>query len=178
MFHNSGFRWPRRTIRCGIALCVAGGLATAGALVAAPPAFGATTTLHIFSKGTSFALFQANGQRVTNQNTQPAQGDYFVSTATDYSGTAKKHSSTPTGADNLVCTVISGTSATCDGVIAVGNSLLLANHVSVTFGQNGISSVTINAGTGHYKGSHGTVTSSSSGGSNSNNNELTVKVTT
>jgi len=130
-----------------------------------------TTTLHFFSKAVSNSVFQANGQPITDQNAQPAPGDYFISTDVDYVGNHKKHAKTSTGSDNLVCTFTTNSMGTCDGVVAVGGYVLLANHVTVDLTANN-PVVTINGGTGPYKGAHGTLSATAVG--SSGNSDFTV----
>jgi hypothetical protein len=94
----------------------------------------------------------------------------------DYVGNYKKHAKTSSGSDNLVCTVTSATTAVCDGVIAIGGSLLLANHVAVNIAVNN-PTVAINGGTEQFKNAHGTVKSVPISTS-SNNSDLTVTYST
>jgi hypothetical protein len=157
--------------RTGVAGLVA--VMTGAAVLAfgAGPASAKTTTLHFFSKAVSNSVFQANGQPITNQNAQPAPGDYFVSTDVDYVGNHKKHAKTSTGSDNLVCTFTTTSMGVCDAVIAVGGSVLLANHVTVDLTANS-PVVPLNGGTGPYKGAHGTLSAAVVG--NSGNSDFTV----
>jgi hypothetical protein len=96
----------------------------------------------------------------------------------DYVGNHKHHAKQATASDHLRCTITgaAGNSATavCDAQIAIGGSMLLANHAKLTFGEsNAPIVVPINGGTGIYRHAHGTVISTSVG----NDSDLTVKVT-
>ena len=97
----------------------------------------------------------------------------MVSIGTEYTGNHKTHSKDSSGASNLVCTVTSGTAGFCDGVIAVGTSLLLVDHVNVNLGDN--TPLTVNGGTGKYKGAERHDQASSVG--NTNNNDFTIRIT-
>ncbi|HUC38335.1 MAG TPA: hypothetical protein VMR97_14585 [Acidimicrobiales bacterium] len=136
-------------------------------------------TLRFFSKSVSSNLYSANGQPITNQNTQPAVGDYFISADLDYVGNHKSHAKNYTASDDVVCTITVSTSTaitgTCDGAIAMGGSMLLINRVSVNFASNN-PVIPINGGVGQFNGAHGTVKTVSVG--NGNNSDATVNYTT
>ena len=162
----------RRTVRAtGAAVLLAGITGAAVLAFAQGTASAKTTTMHFFSKNVSDNFYQANGQLITNPNAQPAVGDYFISTDLDYTGNAKKHAKTATASDNLVCTITTATQGVCDGSIAIGGSLLLANHVTIDIASNN-PVVPINGGTGQFKGAHGTVTTVEIG--NTANSNFTV----
>ena len=93
-------------------------------------------------------------------------------------GNDKHHAKRSTASDHLRCTITGSTgdsaTATCDAQIAIGGSMLLANHAKLTFSESSAPVVvSINGGTGLYRHAHGTVTSTSVG----NNSDLTIKVT-
>jgi len=156
------------------AIALTGALAaTAVLLLGAGPASAKTTTVHLFDKSVSSGAFAASGVAL-NPSAQAATGDYFVSTGTDYNGNHNRHSKKSVGASNLVCTITSGTSGFCDGVIAIGSSLLFIDHVAVNLSGNAPLKVT--GGTGQYRGARGTI--SAQGVSNTNNNDFTIKITT
>jgi len=158
---------------------IAGVVVVGFASLAMTSVAGATTALHFYSVAQTSELLDASGQPITNPNAEPAVGDRFDSTDLDYVGTHAHHASRYSASDHLSCTFtsISGNSgtATCDGQIAIGSSMLLADNVQVNLGNNGISSVPLNAGTGVYKGAQGTV--SSQGIGNTNNSNLTITLT-
>lgn len=66
---------------------------------------------------------------------------------------------------------MSGT-ATCDGQIAIGGSMLLAENAKLTFSNSPTVVVPITGGTGKYRGAHGLVKSTSIG--NTNNSDITI----
>jgi hypothetical protein len=116
-----------------------------------------TTTLRLFAKSVAFGMFHANGKPITNPNVPPKPGDYLIGTDIDYVGNHKKHAKIPTGGDNAVCTFTTATKAVCDEVIAIGGSLLLADHVTVDFRLTSpVSRIT--GGTGKFKRARGTIT--------------------
>jgi hypothetical protein len=153
----------------------------AGAVLAlavfVPAASARTATLHYFSKETSSTFVTPQGKPL-GPNSAPAVGDINDNTDVDYVGNHKQHAKQSTASDHLRCTITgsAGNSATaiCDAQIAIGGSMLLANHVKLTFSEsNAPIVVPINGGTGIYRHAHGTVISTSVG----NNSDLTVKVT-
>lgn len=153
----------------------------AGAMLAlavvVPTASARTVTLHYFSKQTSTTFVTPQGRRL-GPNTPPAVGDINDNTDVDYVGNHKHHAKQSTASDHLRCTITgstgSGATATCDAQIAIGGSMLLANHVKLTFSDSSSPlAVQINGGTGIYRHAHGTVTSTSIG----NNSDFTIKIT-
>jgi hypothetical protein len=157
-------------------LAVAVGLACAAALsLLVASSASAATTLHFFQKQESSTTVGPNGQPLS-PNAAPTVGDSFVSTDLDYVGTAKHHAKAWTASDHLVCTFTSiagmGGTATCNGQIAIGGSMLLAQNVNLTFSSSPTLVVPINGGTGKFRGAHGRVKSTSIG--NTNNSELTI----
>ncbi|HUC38334.1 MAG TPA: hypothetical protein VMR97_14580 [Acidimicrobiales bacterium] len=136
-------------------------------------------TLRFFSKSVTSSFYTANGQPITNQNTQPAVGDYLISSDLDYVGNHKSHAKSYTATDNLVCTISVSTSTSimgiCDGAIAMGGSMLLASHETVNFAATS-PVVPINGGVGQFNGAHGTVKTVQVG--NTNNSDITVSYTT
>lgn len=147
--------------------------------VVAPAATARTVTLHYFSRQTSSVLVNAQGQPVTPApNSPPAVGDIFDNTGVDYVGSHKHHAKQATASDHLRCTITSvtatGGEATCDGQIAIGGSMLLANGAPLTLSEGSAPAVlSINAGTGIYRHAHGKIVATQRG----NNSDLTVKVT-
>ncbi|HUC38333.1 MAG TPA: hypothetical protein VMR97_14575 [Acidimicrobiales bacterium] len=165
--------------RAGVAAAVAAVSAAAVLAFAGGPASAKTSTLHFFSKAQTDLAYHANGQPITNQNAQPSVGDYFISSDLDYVGNHKSHAKNYTASDNLACTITQSSSTSiigiCDGVIAVGGSMLLANHVTVNLGSNN-PTVAINGGTGQYKNARGAVVTSAV--ANTNNTDFTITYTT
>jgi hypothetical protein len=101
-------------------------------------------------------MFNASGKPLSASAT-PKRGDYLIGIDVDYTGNHGKHTTTPTGSDNAVCTFKTTTRAVCDEVIAIGGSLLLSDHVTVNFSLTSPTSK-ITGGTGKFKGARGTIT--------------------
>jgi hypothetical protein len=149
-----------------------------GALLAftigAPAANAKTVTLHLFSRGTSSTLVDAQGRPVP-ANTPPAVGDTFDNTGVDYVGNRKHHAARPNGSDHLRCTITSisstGPTVLCSGQIAIGGSMLLANDETFTLAASP-PPAPINGGTGIYRHARGLITPTSIG----NNTEFTIRV--
>lgn len=145
--------------------------------VVVPTASARTVTLHYFSKQTSSTFVTPQGKPL-GPNSAPAAGDINDNTDVDYVGNHKHHAKRSKASDHLRCTITGSTknsaTATCDAQIAIGGSMLLANHTQLTFSESSAPVVvSINGGTGIYRHAHGTVTSTSVG----NNSDLTIKVT-
>jgi len=153
----------------------------AGALfalaVVVPTASARTVTLHYFSKQTSSTVVTPQGKPL-GPSSAPAVGDINDNTDLDYVGNHKHHAKQSTASDHLRCTITgstgSGATATCDAQIAIGGSMLLANHVELTFSDSSaLVVVPINGGTGIYRHAHGRVISTSVG----SNSDFTINVT-
>ncbi|HEY5197391.1 MAG TPA: hypothetical protein VIJ51_10240 [Solirubrobacteraceae bacterium] len=141
------------------------------------PASAKTTTLHFFQKETSQTFTGPDGKSIPppGPSNLPVVGEQFISTDDDYVGDHKHHAKKATASDHLVCTLTTTTGmATCDGEIAIGGSMLLAENVALNLAQSPI--VPLTGGTGVYKHAHGTATTVSIG--TSNNSDFTVKFTT
>ena len=143
--------------------------------VMAPAASAKTVTLHIFSRQTSSTFVDAQGHAVP-PNTPPTVGDIFDNTGLDYAGNHKHHATKPNGSDHLRCTITgmsdSGPTALCNGQIAIGGSMLLANDETVSL-SDGAPPTPINGGTGIYRHAHGLLTPKNFG----NNTDFTIRVT-
>jgi hypothetical protein len=148
-----------------------------GLALGATPASARTTTLHFFQKETTDTFSGPDGKPIPppTSTTPPAAGDRFVTTDDDYAGNHKHHAAKATATDHLVCTFTNDLGqATCDGQIAIGGSMLLAENVSVDFAKT--SGVPLNGGTGVYKHAHGATTSV--GIANTSNSDFTIRFTT
>ena len=148
-------------------------LATA---VLGPAASAKTATLHYFSKQTSSTIVTAQSQPLA-PNTQPSLGDITDETGIDYVGNHKHHAKRAAASDHLRCTINSFTSdggaARCDGQIAIGGSMLLANAAPFTFADaNAPTMVPISAGTGIYRHAHGRIVATTVG----NNTDFVITV--
>jgi hypothetical protein len=149
----------------------------AGLGLTAASASAKTTTLHFFQKATSEKFLGSDGKPIAppSGSNGPAVGDKFVTTDDDYVGNHKHHAAKATASDHLACTFTDTQGhAICDGQIAIGGSMLLAEDVTVDLSD--ASTISVNAGTGVYKHAHGTTFSVSIG--NSDNSDFTVKFTT
>lgn len=136
----------------------------------------AATTLHFFDKQVSSTFRGPNGQPL-GPNAVPTVGDSLDNTDLYYVGNHKHHAKAWTASGHLVCTFTSITgpmsgTATCDGQIAIGGSMLLAENDTLTFSTSPTVVVAITGGTGKFKGAHGHVKSTSIG--NSNNSDITI----
>jgi hypothetical protein len=156
-----------------------GAIIVAGVVIASAAAKPATITLHFFSKAQSFKLTDPSGKPVS-PTAIPGVGDVFDVTDLDYVGNHKHHAKQWTATDHLRCvfqttpSAPTGTAtAVCDGQIAIGGSMLLADHVTATLKENS-SAVPLNVGTGIYRGYHGTATSVSIGNSPSSDFNVVI----
>jgi hypothetical protein len=158
------------------AALAAAGTVVAFALTAAPA--GAATTLHFFQKPTLMKFVDSSGNPITNPNAPPVVGDQFITNDEDFVGNHKHHAKHFTASDHLVCTITSvtatGGKATCNGEIAIGSSMLLAQNVPIELNNSPKSVVAINGGTGKFSHAKGSVTSTTIG--KSNNSDLVVKL--
>ena len=150
----------------------AGALAACAAIAAvgASAASAKTTTYHFFSKGVYSAAYDVNG-RPLSENAPPSVGAQFVSADDDYVGDHTHHARTATASDHLVCTIGSNPMlGRCDGVIAIGGALVIADNFTIDFSSNDPLSIKITGGTGRFRHAHGTIVSRNVG----NNSDLTV----
>jgi hypothetical protein len=160
-------------------LAVAAGLACAAILsLLLASSASAATTLHFFSKQVSSTFKGPDGQPLS-PNATPTVGDSFDNIDLDYVGNHKHHAKTWTATDHLVCTFTSITgpmsgTATCDGQIAIGGSMLLAENAKLSFSNSPTVVVPLTGGTGKFRGAHGRVKSTSIG--NTNNSDITITI--
>jgi hypothetical protein len=129
-------------------------LVIAGVATASASGKGSTITLHFWQKS-----------RPVSPTGRPVVGDIFVSTDRDYVGNHRHHAKQWTATDHIRCVFqnlpsTGPATALCDGQIAIGGSMLLAEHVTATISQTS-TSVPITGGTGKYRGYHGTAKSTS-----------------
>src|SRR5579884_588827 len=161
----------------------ANGSTTSTTAASSPPTVGSTpVTLHYFSKSTSQAIYGSDGKPITDPNAAPQVGGYLVSTGLDYVGDHTSHSSAVAGSDHLICqfetvaTTPNGSSTLlCNGQIALGGSMLVADHQTVQLSQNSPINLSFTGGTGQYQGVTGTI-STQSVGPNSNDTDFTLSV--
>ncbi|HEX5268103.1 MAG TPA: hypothetical protein VFW24_15155 [Acidimicrobiales bacterium] len=134
---------------------------------------------HYFQSTTEDLQFGPDGKAL-DQNAAPAAGDYFVSSDDDYTGNHTTHGKAVVGTDHLVCVLTqvapgsqTGTGV-CDGGIAFGNSMLVAEQQKITFSDSPSVTVNLTGGTGSFAGAHGTILSTSI--ANSDNSDVTITV--
>jgi hypothetical protein len=171
MTHTNAPRGRRGRARAGAAVALLAGVS--GALAVAAPAAGAkTTTLHLFSHTTSFALFDAHGHTLP-AHTPPAKAAGFDNTGIDYVGSHKHHGAKVVGSDHLRCLVLKGGMGRCSGQIALGGSMILGSDELVSL-RGGPAPVKINGGTGIFRGAHGLITARNAG---RNDTDFVIRIT-
>jgi hypothetical protein len=152
--------------------------ATLALVLTASAADAKTVTLHLFSRQTSSTFVTPQGKPLP-PNTPPAAGDINDNTDIDYIGSHKHHANKPIGSDHLRCTIISsagaGATGVCDGQIAIGGSMLLVNHETITLSDTARLSLQINGGTGIYRHAHGKLITTNIG--NTSNSDFDIKIT-
>jgi len=154
---------------------------TSAVLVAAlvPAAGNASGASHHVAKATLKDFFKQTSQSFTSPagkpTSKPAKGDILFATEKMYKGTKAHHASKWSGTAFLYCKVksVSGHSsikALCDGVIAIGGSMLISQSIQNLASGSKTTVYPIVAGTGKYLGARGSVkvTSVNKSGSNSN----------
>jgi hypothetical protein len=160
----------------GRAAVLAAGALVALALTAAPA--GAATKLHFFQKPESQLFLDPSGNPITNPNAPPAVGDQFIFSDRDYVGNKKHHAKHWTATDHLQCTVTSvsstGAAGLCNGQIAIGGSMLLAENVKLDLSDSGTTTVPITGGTGKFIHMKGTARSVGIG--KTNDSEFTIEL--
>ena len=146
----------------------------------APGVSSTPQALHYYSVSTANLQFGPDGKAITDPNAAPSSGDYFVSSDENYTGNHTHHDKTVAGTDHLVCVLTAFSqsaqtaTAICDGGIAFGDSMLVAERQTVQLSNAQSVTVNLTGGTGRYAGVHGTVQSSSL--ANSDNSDITVTI--
>jgi hypothetical protein len=137
--------------------CMLAGAAGSTLALALPAAATANTERHFFSRDISFKATHADGQPLS-QDARPAPGDRFVSENALFEGTPAHHGEKVIGSARLACEVVSDLRVRCNGVVALHNGKLLAQHVLIkNFFSNEPTVVEINGGTGDFAGARGFV---------------------
>lgn len=139
--------------------------------VGASAAAAKTVTLHFFSKQVYSRISDASGTPLPS-NAAPAAGDRLSFASNDYVGNHKHHAKKATASDHVVCTLTSSSTALCDGVIAIGGSMILGDDFVLNFASNQ-TTLKITGGTGAYQHVHGTIVAKTV---SSTNTDLTVKI--
>jgi hypothetical protein len=133
-------------------------------LLAAGPVSASTshTTLKYFFKQTGQSFTTPSGAPVS-QSQPLAAGDTLFVTDDLYAGTKTHHASTWTATAFLYCTVTkiansdTNVQATCDGVVAIGGSMLTSVSTQNLAANTKTNVYPIQAGTGKYLHATGTV---------------------
>jgi hypothetical protein len=157
-------------IRCAaasIAACAAIGAVGASAVAAK------TVTWHFFSKRVYTRFSDASGRQLS-PNFVPAVGDRVSFAGNDYSGDHNHHGKKATASDETVCTITSSSALLCDGIFAIGSSMIIADDYVLHFPSKKKKTLTIkiNGGTGRYQGARGTVSAIALG----NDLDVTINV--
>jgi hypothetical protein len=131
-------------------------------------------TIRLFSHSTSSALFDPNGNPITN--TEPTAGSYTLGTDSDFKGNHKRHSRKPVATDHIDCTILDPASFTvrCDAQIAFPGGMIIADRQTVSFSAPK-QVFKITAGTGKYRRAKGGTVTAISVGQNSDDSDLVVR---
>lgn len=147
-----------------------GGALAALAIVAAP-ASAKTITLHYFVKQISLKVVNAAGHPVNHK--RHAAGDVGDETGVAYVGNRNHHAKRWTASFHLRCVLGSSGRSTCDGQIAIGGSMLLAEQIHPN-SPGKLGRLPISGGTGIFQRAHGTMTLVNVG--NTNTSEATIRI--
>jgi hypothetical protein len=138
--------------------------------VGASAAAAQAVTLHFFSKGVYSRFSDASGKPL-GPKAPPAAGERISFADNYYVGNHKHHAKQATASDHINCTLTTSSSALCDGTIAIGGSMIVADDFVLNFNSK-ITRVKITGGTGPYRHAHGTVIAKNVGP----NTDVTIKV--
>ena len=143
-----------RRATASIAACAA--FAAAGATAVAATK---TDTLHFFSKRVYTRMSDGSGRKLPS-NFVPAAGDRVSWASDDYSGDHNHHAKKATASDETVCTITSSSALLCDGIFAIGGSMIIADDYVLRRPSKKLTNITIKitGGTGRYQGARGTIT--------------------
>jgi hypothetical protein len=140
---------------------LAGVVAIAATAAVATPAHAAQTrTLRFFEKTDTVRLTTADGTPKDISKGGPAAGDILDASGVLYRGNHRHHSRGVVGTDHTRCVFTGPDSGTCQGEVALGNSLILVRSDLTD------DSFTMWWGTGRFKGVEGTGTSKTVGDGN------------
>lgn len=153
----------RRTGGTAAAIVICAGALVAGAAQAGAAAAAKKTTMHFFSRQVYSRLSDANGRRLP-AGSLPATGDRVSYANDDYSGNHLHHASRAAASDRTNCTVVTPSSVLCDGTIAIGGAMILADDYVLTFpSSRPTTTVQITGGTGIYAGARGKIIARNAG---------------
>ena len=153
----------RRLLACALAIA-------ATAAVATPAHAGQTKTLRFFEKSNHLSFTTATGAPKDPSAGPPAAGDILDVAGVLYRGDHRRHGSRVVGTDHTRCVFTGPDSGTCQGEVAIGNSLIL---VKSDLGGNPF---TAWWGTGAFKGISGTGTTKSVGETNNSDVVLRYRI--
>jgi hypothetical protein len=105
-------------------------------------------------------------------NAMPVVGDRLSFADNYYAGNHKHHAKKATASDHVDCTITATSTALCDGVIAIGGSMIIGDNFVLNFNSNS-TTVRITSGTGRYRHAHGTITDKSV---SSTTSDVTIKL--
>jgi hypothetical protein len=143
--------------------------ATIGA-VGVSAAAAKSVTMHFFSKPVYQRISDPSG-KVVKPPAVPGAGDRLSFASNDYAGNHKHHAKSATASDHIVCTLTSSGTALCDGMIAIGGSMIIGDDFVLNLSAK-VTTLKITGGTGRYRHAHGTVVAKTVG----SNTDLTVKL--
>lgn len=137
-------------------------VATAVAAAATTPVT-TTVTKHYFSVQVYSRISDSSGARLPT-HFMPVAGDRISYADNDYVGTQKHHAKRATASDHTLCTITGSNSVLCDGALAIGGALILADDYLIDFpSTKKVTTIKITGGTGRYRGARGTVTATIAG---------------
>jgi hypothetical protein len=117
-------------------------------------AAGAAKRLAFYEKNSGFVYTSPSGAVTTDaQSVAPAPDSRIEFSDMDYSGSMNRHRGTWTASDHFVCVFGATGMPTCNGQLAIGNSMLI---VEGTGGQGGFA-IPIVSGTGAFLGYRGSL---------------------
>jgi hypothetical protein len=133
-------------------------------------------TIRLFSHATSSAMFDPNGNPITDPNAQPTVGSYFIGTDNDFKGNHRHHSKRPVATDHIDCTILVPASLTvrCDAQIAFSDGMVIADRQTVSFAAPK-QVLKITAGTGKYRRAKGGTVTATPVSQNSDDSDLVVR---
>jgi hypothetical protein len=149
----SRIRWAAASIAACAAIAAVGATAVTAKTVTRH-----FVTTHFFSKRAYTRISDASGRKLSS-NFVPAVGDRVSWANNDYSGDHNHHAKKATASDETVCTVMSSSGALCDGIFAIGGSMIIADDYVLRRPSKKLTNITIKitGGTGRYQGARGTI---------------------
>jgi hypothetical protein len=147
---------------------LAGALAIAAtAAVATPAHAGQTKTLRFFEKTTDVRLTAADGTPKDLSAGPPAAGDILDASGVLYRGDHLRHGDRVIGTDHTRCVFTTPDSGSCQGEVAIGNSLILVRSALSD------DAFTVWYGTGAFRGITGGGTTRNLG--DTNNSDVVLR---